>query len=484
MLNEKMTMKRMKKIMTISIMTILSVAMFATVKPIETEASVVTSHTEQQVKASTNKKVYDKLVMVYMIGSDLETEDQSAVDDIKEMVQTKFGANNRIVVQTGGAKKWHSVNGVKIDSKMLQRYVIDDGHFELVESLENDNMGRANVLKDFILFAEKNYPAKETSLVLWSHGAGPHYGFGTDENFNQDGLTLEELQSAFNGTKKLKNIVFDACLMGNLETAYALAPYTDYMLASSDFAPGSGINYTPYLNILKTKSMANFTDSDLSKITIGEHDTLSVVDLSKVKSLMQAVAKEIKDATEEQIFEAAKKAIAYGVLEDEETYYDTFDVKGIVDALGDDYNTMNKLEGAIVANYTSEGYKGASGLSIYVPMKDEFGAFEADVNMDEIKLPAGYLNKILKLAKTADSNIKLNVPEKVMDEMMFDFDDYTDEDYGEDDFFLEEDEYYDQDSISDEEISENDFYDMSIIDYIYYTLFLIYDDYDYDESYE
>ena len=41
-------------------------------------------------------------VMVYMIGSDLESEDGSATDDLLEMADAALSENVHLVLQTGG----------------------------------------------------------------------------------------------------------------------------------------------------------------------------------------------------------------------------------------------------------------------------------------------------------------------------------------------------------------------------------------------
>ncbi len=45
-------------------------------------------------------------VMVYIIGSDLESEGGCASDDIGEMLEADLGDNLNIVLQTGGAFDW------------------------------------------------------------------------------------------------------------------------------------------------------------------------------------------------------------------------------------------------------------------------------------------------------------------------------------------------------------------------------------------
>ena len=47
---------------------------------------------------------------------------------------------------------------------------------------------------------------------------------------------------------KLDFIVFDACLMGSIETAYVLKEYAKYMVASEELMLGYGFNYKEILD--------------------------------------------------------------------------------------------------------------------------------------------------------------------------------------------------------------------------------------------
>ena len=54
---------------------------------------------------------------------------------------------------------------------------------------------------------------------------------------------------------EFETIIFNACLMGSLEVAKALDPYTEYIIAAESPTWGSayydiGINYTNFLNYI------------------------------------------------------------------------------------------------------------------------------------------------------------------------------------------------------------------------------------------
>lgn len=455
-------------------------------------SSIIPAMAQEPIHATrrtTESKVYDNVIMIYMVGSDLESQDQSGIDDIKEMLEAEYGSNTIILLQTGGAEKWHKLNQVSISNENIQRFIIQNGEITLLETLANDNMGKAEVLNDFIKFAQNEYPAKAEHLVLWSHGSGPVYGFGADELHESDALDLEELKQALRDTKKLNTIVFDACLMGNLETAFALKDYSKFMIASSELAPGTGLNYEAFANKIATESVADFDDADMKDLTVGEHDTLALIDLSKVDALMNEVATVLTHSKLEDIRAATIASIAYGGSEELDQSYedepyesddyndqaydeeemaseptDLFDVKGILDQLTNSERAKNLLEQAVLANFTSEGFSQASGLSLYVPIKDsEYLPADASETMDEIGLPSGYLDYMLKLSSLADMDTELNIPESV-------YESYIDEGLWEDDDYplnenWDENNFYDYDAYHDQGLL------LRVFDYIQYLLF-------------
>lgn len=189
---------------------------------------------------------YTQTVMVYMVGSDLESSYGNASIDLSEMVAAHPDVeNNNVVVFTGGASEW-KLDSISGDDSCLLQLGEDD--FYLKETLDACNMGSADSLSNFVNYCLNEYDTDKYSLILWNHGAGPVMGFGVDENYT-DILTLPELQSALESSvgksgEKLEWIGFDACLMSSLEVADVLAPYSNYLIASQETEPGWGWNYS------------------------------------------------------------------------------------------------------------------------------------------------------------------------------------------------------------------------------------------------
>ena len=170
--------------------------------------------------------------------------------------------------------------------------------------LIEDNLGRKSMvdpatLSDFIRYSKANYPADRYMLVMWDHGGGSLSGYGYDQIFPNDGMTLDEIATALrNGGCAFDLVGFDACLMATLETAMVLEPYADYMIASEEVEPGSGWYYTNWLTALSENT--SIATIDLGKKLIDEYvqdvkaktpqsqATLSLIDLAELKGTVPA----------------------------------------------------------------------------------------------------------------------------------------------------------------------------------------------------
>lgn len=236
-------------------------------------------------------------VMIYMNGSNLESQYGCATADLKEMLNANLSDNVNVVIQTGGTRDWK--NSI-IDEKKTQRYIIENNALTLVDnSLGQLDMTNEQTLEDFIVFANKAYPANRKILIFWDHGGGAVYGFGYDENVSDYDatLTLDEIQRAIkNSGVKFEMIGFDACLMGSIETACALSDSADYLVASEDFESANGWDYQNWLSQLGHDSSTPI--EDVAKTIIGDfvkdsqHDSiegiLALIDLRYSKLLFSA----------------------------------------------------------------------------------------------------------------------------------------------------------------------------------------------------
>lgn len=330
----------------------------------------------------------DYTIMVYLNGSDLESDGAAATNDLAEMMEIGSQDNINVVVETGGTNTWHTEG---ISNEYNQRWLVEEGTMELVEELDIRNMGEAETLSDFLTWGMDTYPAEKYAVIFWDHGGGSVYGFGTDELFDGDSLTLTELDTALQNTfdqtgNTFELIGFDACLMSTIETASLLEPYANYMVASQELEPGHGWNYTNILNAVTEEP--TITGDNLGTIIAdsfmeqaeeqqtANQITLAVTDLSKIPAVVSTL--ETFSAEASNTLTSSDELITFGQARAKSR---EFSESGMVDLadlakksssqyeeLSDDL--ISAIDDAVVYQVTSNAYSDVKGLSIYFPLNN------------------------------------------------------------------------------------------------------------------
>ncbi|MFZ7121977.1 MAG: clostripain-related cysteine peptidase [Eubacteriaceae bacterium] len=344
---------------------------------------------EENKLADNNKKKYTFLI--YMNGSDLETENNAGTSDLYEMMKVGSNENINIVIETGGTKNWKNHF---IDSSQNQRWLVKKNNLKKLIDLGAKNMGQADTLSDFITWGIKEYPSEKYALILWNHGGGSISGFGYDEKYNYDTLLLLELENALKDAYEVTNtkfeiIGFDACLMSSLETADIVSPYTNYLVASTELEPSIGWEYTSFLKNISGEDMngedvgieiANSFINDAKANDLNESVTLSVTDTRNIDEVKKNFELFVKDANEElydlkvfnDISRSISKAEFYGGQSPGEGYSNMLDLGDMASNLSDEYKEIakkitNSIEKAVVYQVKGKAKEQSTGLSIYFP---------------------------------------------------------------------------------------------------------------------
>ena len=324
-------------------------------------------------------------ILVYMCGTDLESQQGMATSDLKEMANATIGQNINLIVYTGGCSRWR--NNV-ISSRTNQIYRISNGKFECLE----DNAGNASMvnpetLVSFIQYGKKNYDADRMCLIFWDHGGGSVSGFGYDEKVGHNqSMTLAGINSALKKANvKFDFIGFDACLMATVENGLMLGQYADYMIASEETEPGVGWYYTNWLTKLSrntsmpTIEIGKMIADDFVEVCNrqcrGQATTLSVVDLAELQATVPEELKQFSIGTNDLIQNKEYKKVSSARSKTREfaqqTKIDQIDLVDFARHLGtSEGKTLAKaLQGAVKYNRTGGNISSAHGLSIYFPYK-------------------------------------------------------------------------------------------------------------------
>lgn len=315
-------------------------------------------------------------LLVYMIGSNLESEGGCATADIMEMIDGNVSKDVNILIEAGGAKKWQN-SVIKADE--LNTYRVEQGGLSTVRTMKKTSMVNPSTLTDFIKWGVSNYPADSYSLIFWNHGGGTLAGFGMDELFKGD-LTVGDIASAIKASgAHFKFVGFDACLMGTIEVAYAMAPYADYLVASEEEEPGSGWYYTNFVKALtknpsidmKVLGQMIVDDFVAANNKRGDNVTLSVIDLSKIDSLFKSLVQlcascdmELRNDNQKTISSARSKAKSFGSSD-----YDQIDIIDFCKRSG--VNGSNEMINAVndAVVYHKTNMANTNGLAMYFPYK-------------------------------------------------------------------------------------------------------------------
>lgn len=246
-----------------------------------------TASTEIVEEPSTNEYNADNAdytVMIYMIGSNLESGDfydnfgyylndgGNATYDLDQIVQADIGDNVNVILEAGGTDYW--ANDYGMEANRVQRFEVSDHKYMEKENLGNICMCHEEVLEDFMIWGKENYPANKYIMIYWDHGCGlTTASFGYDTNADEeDVLQIYDMAEAMkNSGIHFDMTIFNACLMGSLETASAISPYSDYMIASEEVIYTFGYYYTDWLTELSANP--DITSYELGTKIIDDFET-------------------------------------------------------------------------------------------------------------------------------------------------------------------------------------------------------------------
>lgn len=343
-------------------------------------------------------------VLVYMDGSDLESDYGMAAGDLQEMEEAVAridadGSQVHVVVEAGGSAEWQYE---PMQDREYGRFCITGEGVSEIEEMEARDMGRPDTLTDFINYGTQSYPAEHYGLICWNHGSGQITGFGSDSNFEESALSIDELRDALNESemkKKFDFIGMDACLMGNLELVAALEPKASYLIASEELEPQYGYNYS-WMEVLKPDALdgapfgegvgksildtydAYYKDSDykltLSLINLGAYEQFHSVFhelLAQMSGLLteneyQKIGQKRSDLL--GFGRQSETAVAEQVdMMDVFTLLAGFEAESVSGAGESAVQALQKAYTKLVVASISRGYAHApSGLSMYLPSGD------------------------------------------------------------------------------------------------------------------
>lgn len=198
------------------------------------------------------------------------------------------------------------------EEKVTKLYYVTPGGLVQCGPDFSKDSGDRYTLMDALRWAHEDYPSEYFALILWDHGSGPlnrslqdqfyrgicydddtgHYLTDLDYQY-----ALQRTCERYRGGKKLDIVACDACLMANIEVAYALEPYARYFVASQETIPGNGYDYARVLEkfnygSMKPEACARAMVEAYDKAYESTDDyTLSVMDLRYAGALAENISR-------------------------------------------------------------------------------------------------------------------------------------------------------------------------------------------------
>ena len=288
--------------------------------------------------AEAGKEPAARTILFWCDGARLEMPEIGTVSNrLISMMDMEIPDSVNIIVVTGGVERgWYpdlpleGADSVRTDCNQVWKMKgAHDGQRGALVLLEKDglpgaekgSMSHPDTLKAFIDYGAANWPAEKYDLILLNHGGGPALGWGMDEVFTrEDGpqiMSLPEICGALKdgAVERFDFISFYACLMGRVEVAAALSPYTDTLIFSEENLPGQGVEYNGMLEMLREDPRTDsfllgrrMVDDTIESFQTDELDknmsaTYSVID---TKNLVQRLVPELAALSDILYREAAE----------------------------------------------------------------------------------------------------------------------------------------------------------------------------------
>lgn len=303
------------------------------------------------------------------VPSDLDELERAATDDVHIVVQA-----DRIDGYSRKDGDWTGTRRYEI--------VADQGEgvvSPVLEDLGERDMGSHEELAGFLAWVAEEHPADHLALVMWNHGGG-FWIASDDTDGNKLDLNRGELDLALADHVaehgKLDVVAFDACNMGQWETAYSLHDEALVFVASQAWVNYGGYAYDEAFPSLSAGATPAELGDALARSTMGNDEkTHAAVDLARMPELHAAIdelAAAYLDAPGGVDAFVDVREAARGLDRQWDEYWldlgDVADGSGFLDAseiAAAGVRVREVLDGSMIGRYGDARHEWASGLTIF-----------------------------------------------------------------------------------------------------------------------
>ena len=348
-----------------------------------------------------------QVLLIYLAGNNsLSAEGEADLYDIEQSWLPSVRDKDK-----GVLIYYHFSDGVPT----LSRFYKDRSDVTVEDVIKtyptSTNSASAATLATVLADAENAWPAERHSLILWSHGSGflpeGYYAqprqmaapgdrltdagpdpyawmvkagdgsksFGEDHGSEMD---IKEVSQAL-GVNKYEFILFDACLMANVEIAYELRNNCDYLLFSPTEILADGFPYEkmvqPVFSLNAKDALKNIAVSYMEHYRAMTGDfqsaTVTIVETAGLPALASA-CKPIFQNHQDRILTLDRSQVQPYFRFNKHWFYDLDHFVQQVATDAEYQQFKNALAGAVIFKDTTEKFlgiemKNVSGLSVYIP---------------------------------------------------------------------------------------------------------------------
>ena len=339
-----------------------------------------------------------RTVMIYMVGSNLESNNGLGTNDLKQIDYNQVNSHKvKVVLMAGGTESWKN-NYIDVSETSI--YELKENGFVKVDQRSLENMGSQDNLIYFLNYVYDNYKTNKYDFIYWNHGGavdGSEY-----DDFTNDHIDLVEMSnsfknSKFSGSKKLEVLSFRTCLNSTIEVANIYKDYAKYMVASEEETMGSILDSAlRFINNLQPsddgldvgmKQINNYKETVTAYCNYAMkknnnsnycvNSTYSIIDLSKIDKVnneLDSFSNDLNGKIATSYSSMIKKRANMNQYASEEPLYDMVDLYDLADKFSDYSNNSNKLKNeiknAVKYNWTNNNY--SHGISIYFPYNSQY----------------------------------------------------------------------------------------------------------------
>lgn len=237
-------------------------------------------------ESSGEREKAERTVIVYMVADN--TLYGYADYDLDEMSDGMKGVDGNLVV--------YLYDGIDAPSLIE---IDKNGARRTVKRYAEHNPLKINTMQTVVRDIMQSYPADSFIIDLWSHAnawypaAVPSeavsYSFGESDNYNSSSMNIADLATALEGCGHFEAVIFDACLMSNIESLYQLRKTADNFIAAPTETSADGLPYDKVLPILfeKEPDYKNMLDVVYASYN-GKNITMSHIESARLEELAEA----------------------------------------------------------------------------------------------------------------------------------------------------------------------------------------------------